>query len=62
MPSSISNDIGRPLSHSDLRLLLKKSLNINDCARIVTVNDHLPIRHRRSSADKKKFRCIITLN
>jgi len=49
------------LKHGDLQLLLMKSLKVSDCARVVPMTGPLPIRFRRST-NRKKFRCIITLN
>jgi hypothetical protein len=57
---SIDN-LGLPLKHGDLQLLVMKALKTSDCARVVPVPGPLPLRFRRST-NQKTFRCIFTLD
>ncbi|CAF1504886.1 unnamed protein product [Rotaria sordida] len=54
--------IGNPTTPENLQALLRQSLQINDCARIVQVAKPIPLRFRRSTNIKKQFQCTITLD
>lgn len=51
---------GLPLHRDDLQDLLKRALQVGDCARVIPVSKPLPLRFRRAS-DGKTFQCVITL-
>ncbi|UJR09142.1 hypothetical protein I4U23_013390 [Adineta vaga] len=52
--------LGSSNHHDELQTLLMQALKLGDCARVVPVNEPLPLRFRRTP-NHKQFQCIITL-
>jgi hypothetical protein len=53
--------LGLPLNDTELRMLLAGALKIDDCARVISIKEPIPLRFRRGLSGKK-FQCVISLN
>ena len=46
----------------NLKMLLLRALKVDQCARIVSISQQIPLRFRRAAAAKRRFQCNISLD